>query len=358
MKLPALYLVDSICKNVGGLYIVEFEPLISERLPQLFSSLMDDQIRKDILRTLDTWDSIFSSHTVQKLHKFIGNSPSIEKIQENKRALPAADPRAMRFTGKLDFSDNATGGPRKRPNFEPVPRNFDPRIYNQNPSVSAIKSNVFTPNFHNNQRLPPTQQIPQASTIPRILSKPITEMLTDLRAMMTVTPHLYRPQEVGGLMMALQRECHACGEDAFFHTVDSRARLPDKRPLVELIDAQLSADHLIRKTSFEHVYPIRPVSQSYNYLDLNMTAPLESHLDKPIELASTNVQNSISTPQYSIPDTLFTNGLPFDVAPLLASLSANLPFGLNINPSSIPPIPRPIAPKEPPIRPVYEDIIM
>lgn len=75
-RLPILYLVDSIIKNIGEPYLSLF---IAE-LPALFNSTFgasnDDRVRNSLIKLLNTWRSIgIQPHIIQSMDSFIRSVP-------------------------------------------------------------------------------------------------------------------------------------------------------------------------------------------------------------------------------------------------------------------------------------------
>ncbi|XP_035240197.1 uncharacterized protein LOC118209147 [Anguilla anguilla] len=65
-KLPVLYLVDSIVKNLKGHYLAEFAKNITILFVSVFEKV-DCDTRKTLRRLRDTWDDVFSLETLYAL---------------------------------------------------------------------------------------------------------------------------------------------------------------------------------------------------------------------------------------------------------------------------------------------------
>ncbi|KAJ2556367.1 mRNA 3' end processing factor [Coemansia sp. RSA 1933] len=103
-KLPVFYLLDSIIKNVGGMYISSLHGRIEKIFMEMYKSV-DDTVKNNMERTLKTWR-----------HGFVGGSKNIfpefvlRKIEEDlsklkARAQDIAGQRAPAMTGD-DLLDN------------------------------------------------------------------------------------------------------------------------------------------------------------------------------------------------------------------------------------------------------------
>lgn len=66
MKLPALYLIDSILKNVGGEYVQIFSQDIFKNFVKCFNEV-DDPVKQKFLKVLETWSLIFSADIIESI---------------------------------------------------------------------------------------------------------------------------------------------------------------------------------------------------------------------------------------------------------------------------------------------------
>jgi pre-mRNA cleavage complex 2 protein Pcf11 len=57
-KLTVLYLVDSICKNVGGIYLKEFGNIIVNAFCSSFALQTDENMKISFLKLLKTWPMV------------------------------------------------------------------------------------------------------------------------------------------------------------------------------------------------------------------------------------------------------------------------------------------------------------
>lgn len=143
MKLPTLYLIDSICKNIGEPYISVFATLLPSAFLTSFRQLRDERTRHEFGRTLETWWGLFPDGLVRDIqrHSF-GEQSSLGRRQLPEAVL--AEPPARR----------------------PVPNQFGPR--------------------------PPLIPVPPPGTFLRLLQ--------DLRAAMTVPAERYNEKYVAEIM--------------------------------------------------------------------------------------------------------------------------------------------------------------
>eukprot|EP00170_Pyropia_yezoensis_P000040 contig_664_g40 len=66
IKLPLLYLLDSICKNVGGVYTAAFAARIQSTFLDTYA-VCAAPVRRSLLRMLGTWTPVFGEETVASL---------------------------------------------------------------------------------------------------------------------------------------------------------------------------------------------------------------------------------------------------------------------------------------------------
>eukprot|EP00879_Flechtneria_rotunda_P004442 GHRR01004693.1.p1 GENE.GHRR01004693.1~~GHRR01004693.1.p1 ORF type:complete len:525 (+),score=171.95 GHRR01004693.1:120-1694(+) len=87
-KLPALYLVDSIIKNVGEPYKAKF----SERLPEVFGAVWDTTLqdkRSSLSRLYGTWAGVLSQHVLARVQN------RMVSISNGRQATVAAHPSLL-----------------------------------------------------------------------------------------------------------------------------------------------------------------------------------------------------------------------------------------------------------------------
>ncbi|KAJ1832205.1 mRNA 3' end processing factor [Coemansia sp. RSA 2711] len=105
-KLPAFYLLDSIAKNVGGMYV----SLLHGRLDRIFVDMwrsVDDAVRAKMERTMGTWRNGFEGGTRHLFPEFV-----LRKIEEDIARLKARAKETAKMVPDAtsdDLLDNLTG---------------------------------------------------------------------------------------------------------------------------------------------------------------------------------------------------------------------------------------------------------
>lgn len=161
-KLPALYLIDSIVKNIGEPYVGLLSALLPTAFPEAYRQLRDDRVRRDFGRTLETWWNVLSPDLIRSIQqRSFGTAPApIALGPRRMEARPAMrDQRAVR--------PHLVGPSGVRPDYPPVPGRH-------------------------------LQFIPYTPTYP--LSDIILRILADLRTAMLVPPERYNEKYVADIM--------------------------------------------------------------------------------------------------------------------------------------------------------------
>ncbi|KAJ3279278.1 hypothetical protein HK104_001590 [Borealophlyctis nickersoniae] len=142
-KLPVLYLLDSICKNVGGVYI----SLFARNVVRVFSSAYQAVDKEDKLkfqRVLNTWKNhppgpIFSHTTLAQIEALMfqspssgaaGRRPSNGSIHVNPNFM-ARQPGYPQNTTQVAASRNLPVDPRRRPTPYDRPQTGSRKDYSQ-----------------------------------------------------------------------------------------------------------------------------------------------------------------------------------------------------------------------------------
>lgn len=89
-KLPLIYLVDSILKNIGGEYKKEFELRIVDSFVDFFRGA-DPTVRAKLTKLAGTWEGIFSASTLQNINERVGRrtpSPSSQLKSHDQAPAP------------------------------------------------------------------------------------------------------------------------------------------------------------------------------------------------------------------------------------------------------------------------------
>lgn len=107
LKLPALYLIDSICKNIGEPFTRLFGDEMMSCFSRSFQSLRDPKLEFEFVRVLRTWRGLFPEPIVRELekrhggaattstkrsHSTAGISPSLAVVLNDLRASVSVPP--------------------------------------------------------------------------------------------------------------------------------------------------------------------------------------------------------------------------------------------------------------------------
>ncbi|KAI9481275.1 MAG: hypothetical protein EXX96DRAFT_595146 [Benjaminiella poitrasii] len=166
-KLPVLYLIDSICKNVGGVYISHFARNIVNVFLDAYT-LVDPTIRKSFERLLQTWKNglpggqpVFSRHVIESIER------SVMYIHEK---TP---------TSKYPHLPTTNSANNK---MSPSPQHMNNPSIHVNPNFIHKEQRIINPN---NPR-DPRNRSPQVSekTIPPLPMSPSSNLLSQLQSML------------------------------------------------------------------------------------------------------------------------------------------------------------------------------
>lgn len=69
MKLPALYLIDSVSKNIGEPYVSLFAGELISAFTRAFQSLHDRKVEAEFVRVLKTWRGVYPEPMIRELEK-------------------------------------------------------------------------------------------------------------------------------------------------------------------------------------------------------------------------------------------------------------------------------------------------
>lgn len=83
-KLPLMYLMDSICKNIGGIYLSLFSMNLTKIFGQTYN-LVDSDTQMKLKRLVNTWKDypkgpLFSQNILENLNSFINQFQKDENV--------------------------------------------------------------------------------------------------------------------------------------------------------------------------------------------------------------------------------------------------------------------------------------
>lgn len=221
-------MIDSICKNVGPPYTAEFIVTLPRVLPEAYRTLRDEQVKRDFIRTIDTWIDVFPQDWVKELQKkSFGKIISVFPPTES-----ALGPRRLPVTEEEYQSTGRQAGPLGAAQYysthsaasssygdyhlhkaAPIQMRYqtsngqlyDSYVVHRNPPRNPIiKGHGYAdlvahhPHHHTEKTTSPLSY--QNNFINMIQSNVIIYLLHDLRSSMIVTPERYDERKVTLLM--------------------------------------------------------------------------------------------------------------------------------------------------------------
>lgn len=138
MKLPTLYLIDSICKNIGQPYIDLFSRNIVSLFLNVYASLPDVNLQNEFVRVLRTWDNVMSPEIIQEIHLGLSKISSSRKGATNIIGAPKRHPVTM-FNG-TSFPSSIPPGSHHHSSSATMPSQSSPSEMWQGPSSSSLDS--------------------------------------------------------------------------------------------------------------------------------------------------------------------------------------------------------------------------
>ncbi|RCH82844.1 hypothetical protein CU098_000588, partial [Rhizopus stolonifer] len=192
-KLPVLYLIDSICKNVGGIYISYF----SRNMVNVFLdayTLTDTTVRKSFERLLQTWKNgmpggqpVFPRHVIEPIERSIvyirektptskyphpPNKPSQgHKGSSNMVNSIHVNPNFVHKDQRANFASNNNNN-----NSVRDPRNRSPQI-TETPPISM-----------SNPILSQLQSILPSTPVQQSTNDPVTQIISQIKAILPTLP--------------------------------------------------------------------------------------------------------------------------------------------------------------------------
>ncbi|KAK4512022.1 DRAP deaminase [Mucor velutinosus] len=195
-KLPVLYLIDSICKNVGGVYITNF----SRNMVNVFLdayALTDPTVRKSFERLLQTWKNgmpgghpVFPRHIIEPIER------SIMYIREKTPSSrhPHAPPKHTGSPVNRPSPSNAAAaaGIHVNPNFinkeshrvSRDPRNRSPQITEKHPAPMSSSSLLD----QLQSLLPKSNTVNSTANLLTTNNDPVTQIISQIKAILPTLP--------------------------------------------------------------------------------------------------------------------------------------------------------------------------
>lgn len=220
MKLPCLYLIDSIVKNLGPPFVELFEANLAENFCSAYTTLVDDKTRREFLRVFALWNGLFSEVVLREIEDRL-------RLRKSKRSATQAmaKPVSAATTTVAPLHQHHQTVP---PVYSPYPVAPLPPVHGGYPHHAYYPSGPPPP--------PPAafyhQYPPQPLYQPR-LSTALISMLVQLRTILLAPRHAFPPTAIPDIIYRIG----AFGEldPQIMRDLDSRCRLPDARPALEIL---------------------------------------------------------------------------------------------------------------------------
>lgn len=140
-KLPVLYLLDSIVKNVGGAYKEEFNKNIVATFMGAYETIRDHNIRTQYLRLLKTWPQHFQPDKVAQIEQMVSAS--------SQRQVPPIQPPTQSWG--MAYQSPMMMAPQSQ-------QSYGHAMPTRSPHAGGLPSSLY-------QQVPPTQQFGQHPTL-------------------------------------------------------------------------------------------------------------------------------------------------------------------------------------------------
>ncbi|GAA5814611.1 hypothetical protein MFLAVUS_008110 [Mucor flavus] len=200
-KLPVLYLIDSICKNVGGSFITNF----ARNMVSIFLdayTLTDASVRKSFERLLQTWKNgmpggnpVFPRHIIESIERSIvyireknpSRYPPPTSSHHNNHHHNNSSPSLHNNNNSISNNNNPNSGIHVNPNFinkEPRISARDPR--NRSPQIIADKVPAQASTTSLISQL--QAMLPSAQTQTLTTNDPVAQIISQIKAILPTLP--------------------------------------------------------------------------------------------------------------------------------------------------------------------------
>ncbi|KAG2201273.1 hypothetical protein INT47_006776, partial [Mucor saturninus] len=193
-KLPVLYLIDSICKNVGGSYITNFARNMVNVFLDAYT-LTDSTVKKSFERLLQTWKNgmpgghpVFPRHIIESIER------SIVYIREKASPHPRY-PHNNTSSPSLSHNNNNNSNNNNNPNSAAI--HVNPNFVNKEPRISARDPRNRSPQIIPSDKAPSTSSsllsqlqsmLPSPQTTSLSTTDPISQIIDQIKAILPTLP--------------------------------------------------------------------------------------------------------------------------------------------------------------------------
>eukprot|EP00698_Gefionella_okellyi_P014447 TRINITY_DN4009_c0_g1_i2.p1 TRINITY_DN4009_c0_g1~~TRINITY_DN4009_c0_g1_i2.p1 ORF type:complete len:473 (+),score=41.62 TRINITY_DN4009_c0_g1_i2:126-1421(+) len=266
-KLPLLYLIDSITKNIGGRYCDEFARNIVSCFCDAYEKA-DDKTRSSLRHLLDTWDSVYPAAKVHSI-----------RLQLNLRAPPRPTP-VVQPTGPL--LNPSLSGPSLQ---DALLRQISQILSSPNPQLPPGLAEQLMIALGQAPAVMPTFQSPQMDLSqimsllqPALPQAPPPVMMNPLLPIPTPLPAL-QPVPTPGPLLPQPSSAHSAHSA---HTApNTRSRTAQKRTTVKddvaAVSAAFFSAHIRDDNAIRALYDRFPLN--CKQCGLRMMEGMQEHLD-------------------------------------------------------------------------------
>lgn len=189
IKLPSLYLLDSIVKNLGQPWTDLFSERLTDTFCDAYTSLEEDKTRKEFLRVFTLWWGVFPEVHLREIE---------QRLRLKRSARPSKLPRQPQ------------------------------QPYHPAPQAPAQPYSLVQP-------------LPYQGPVQRLTSHAIG-LLNHLRTVLMAPPHAFPPNTVPDLIYRVGGRAEL--DPVTMRDLDGRCRLPDPRPALDLLNSLLAPPQL------------------------------------------------------------------------------------------------------------------